>query len=118
MHREADRWRTFSRRAALLGAAELGLFGALAARLYYLQVVSADEYALLAEDNRINQRLLPPERGRILDRHDVPLARNSPTYRVLVVREQAGDVGATLDALGRRSVSTEGTEATLCWAGR
>jgi penicillin-binding protein 2 len=101
MHRDNDRLRSFSRRALLLGAGELGLFGLLAGRLYYLQVVSADEYALLADENRINHRLLPPARGRILDRHGVTLARNSPTYRVLVIREQAKDMRATLNALAR-----------------
>ncbi len=99
MHREGDRLRTFSRRALCLGAGQLGLFGLLAARLYYLQVVSADEYALLADENRINHRLLPPARGRIFDRHGVPVARNSPTYRVLVTREQTADLRATLEAL-------------------
>src|SRR5918994_5501469 len=101
MHRESDRTRVFTRRALLLGAGQLGLFGLLAGRLYYLQVVSADEYALLADENRINHRLLPPERGRVFDRHGVPLARNSPTYRVLVVREQTTDLRATLRALSR-----------------
>ena len=101
MHRENDRMRVFTRRALLLGAGQLGLFGVLAGRLYYLQVVSADEYALLADENRINHRLLPPARGRIFDRHGVTLARNIPTYRVLVVREQTADMRATLDALAR-----------------
>ena len=89
----------FTRRA-LLGGGQLALF-ALAGRLYYLQVLNADDYALLADDNRINHRLLPPERGRVVDRHGVPLARNSPTYRVLIVREQAADLRATLQALSR-----------------
>jgi penicillin-binding protein 2 len=101
MHRDGDRLRTFSRRALLLGAGQLGLFGAIAARLYYLQVVAADQYALLADENRINHRLLAPARGRIFDRHGVPLARNSPTYRVLVTREQTADLRATLGALAR-----------------
>jgi penicillin-binding protein 2 len=101
MHRESDRTRVFTRRALLLGGGQLTLFTALAARLYYLQVVDADAYALLADQNRINHRLLPPERGRVFDRHGVPLARNSPTYRVLVVREQTTDLRATLRALGR-----------------
>ena len=101
MHREADRLRLFSRRAALLGAGKLGLFGLLAGRLYYLQVVDADRYALLADENRINQRLLPPARGVIFDRHHVTLATNVPTYRVMVVREQAGDLRRRLDALAR-----------------
>ncbi len=99
MHREGDRLRSFSRRALLVGAGQLGLFAALAGRLYYLQVVTADQYALLADENRINHRLLPPARGRIFDRHGVPLARNSPTYRVRVIREQTSDLRATLGAL-------------------
>src|ERR671919_1749646 len=101
MHRESERMRTFTRRALLLGGSQLTLFTALAGRLYYLQVVNADEYALLADENRINHRLLPPERGRVFDRHGVPLARNRRTYRVLVVREQTTDLRATLQALSR-----------------
>jgi penicillin-binding protein 2 len=101
MHRESDRTRVFTRRALVLGAGQLSLFSALAGRLYYLQVVDADAYALLADENRINHRLLPPERGRVFDRHGVPFARNSPTYRVLVVREQTTDLRATLQALSR-----------------
>jgi penicillin-binding protein 2 len=101
MHRESDRTRVFTRRALVLGAGQLSLFTALAGRLYYLQVIDADAYALLADENRINHRLLPPERGRVFDRHGVPLARNSPTYRVVVVREQTTDLRATLQALSR-----------------
>ncbi|MGH6920847.1 MAG: penicillin-binding protein 2, partial [Geminicoccaceae bacterium] len=89
MHREAERLRGFARRTLLLGAAQLAVFGVLAGRLYYLQVVAADQYALLADENRINHRLLPPARGVVLDRNGVPLARNRPTYRVLVIPEQA-----------------------------
>ena len=101
MHREADRLRSFSRRTLLLGAGQLAVFGVLAGRLYYLQVVAADQYALLADENRINHRLLPPARGAVLDRNGVALAHNRPTYRVLVIREQAKDVAATLAAVGR-----------------
>lgn len=98
----------FTRRALVLGGSQLTLFAALAGRLYYLQVVNADEYALLADENRINHRLLPPERGRVLDRHGVPLARNSPTYRVLIIREQTTDLRATLQALSRLIALPEG----------
>ena len=111
MHRDVDRLRIFGRRSLLLGAGQLGLFGLLAGRLYYLQVVTADQYALLADENRINHRLLAPSRGRIFDRHGAPLARNTPTYRVLVIPEQAKDLRATLDDLGRLVPLTE--ERTL-----
>src|SRR5918911_3864194 len=101
MQQEADRGRAFRRRGILLGAVQLGLFGALAGRLYGLQVLQSDQYKLLADDNRINQRLLIPPRGRILDRKGRPLAQNMPTYRVRVVREQAGDIHATLARLAK-----------------
>jgi penicillin-binding protein 2 len=119
MHREGDRLRTFARRALLLGAGQLGLFGVLAGRLYYLQVVTADQYALLADENRINHRLLPPARGRIFDRHGVPLARNSPTYRVLVTREQTTNLRATLDALAHLiPVSDDQIDTVIAEAGQ
>ena len=69
--------------------------------MYQLQVVEADRYTVLAEENRINLRLLPPPRGRILDRFGVPLADNRQNYRVVRRAEQAGDLEATLDALGQ-----------------
>jgi penicillin-binding protein 2 len=99
MRQEAERARSFTRRALVLGGAQVAFVGALLARLYHLQVRRGPEYALLAEDNRANQRLLIPPRGRILDRAGRPLARNVPTYRVQVVREQAGDLRATLRRL-------------------
>jgi penicillin-binding protein 2 len=99
MHRDAERLRSFSRRTLLVGGAQAAVFGVLAARLYYLQVIAADQYALLADENRINHRLLPPARGLVLDRNGVALARNRPTYRILVIPEQARDLAATLHAV-------------------
>src|SRR3546814_1378229 len=66
-----------------------------------LQVVEADRYKTLAEDNRINLRLLPPPRGRILDRFGLPLATNRQNFRVVMVREHAGDVERVLNALAQ-----------------
>ena len=54
---------TISRRAALMGGAQLLFVGGLAARMRYLQVEEADQFRLLAEENRINVRLIPPNRG-------------------------------------------------------
>src|SRR5687768_5545848 len=98
---EADRVRSFTRRGIVLGAAQLALFGALGSRLYHLQVQKGSEYSLLAEDNRVNQRLLIPARGRSLDRKSRPLAINIPTYRMRIVPEQARDVPGTLERLSR-----------------
>ena len=98
-HEGADQAKLFTRRTLLVGGGQALLFSALGARMYYLQILEADRYATLAEDNRINLRLIPPPRGRIVDRFGQPLAVNQQNYRVVLVREQALDVGRTLDAL-------------------
>jgi penicillin-binding protein 2 len=97
--REAQRYRLFSRRATILASAQALLVGALSARLYQLQVLDSDRYKVLADENRINLRLVAPPRGRILDRFGTPLADNRQDYHLVIVAEQAGDIATTLDAL-------------------
>lgn len=97
--RDNDRQRFFTRRAALLAGGQFGLLAALVGRMYYLQVVESERYHMLAEENRINMRLLPPSRGRILDRFGVPVAINEQNYRVLIKSENTPDVSAVLDRL-------------------
>lgn len=99
LHRDGDRTKLFTRRLVMLGAGKAALISALVGRMYYLQIVEAEKYRTLAEENRINLRLLPPPRGRIVDRFGVPMAVNQQNFRVLLVSEQARDVGRTLDAL-------------------
>ncbi|HLZ66802.1 MAG TPA: penicillin-binding protein 2 [Aliidongia sp.] len=97
---DKSRFKVLTRRTLMLGGIQAGMVGALAARMYYLQVLQADKYKVLAEENRINVRLLAPQRGRILDRFGVPLAVNQQSYRVVLVAEQAGDIDSTLNAIG------------------
>lgn len=99
MPRETNRNKALTRRAALLAGGQALLATALAGRMYQLQILEKDRYTVLAEENRINLRLLTPPRGRILDRFGVTLAENRSNYRVVVVPEQAGNLEATLNAL-------------------
>ncbi len=92
---------TFRRRALLLGAAKLGLFGVLAGRLTQLQVLEGERYTRRAEDNRTAERLLAPERGEILDRRGRPLAHNREIYRLLLVPEEVGPLDEALDDIAR-----------------
>ncbi|MBT7137823.1 MAG: penicillin-binding protein 2, partial [Rhodospirillaceae bacterium] len=101
MHRDSERHKQFSRRTAILAGGKAVLLSALVGRMYYLQVVEADRYKTLAEDNRISFRLLAPPRGRIVDRFGVPIADNQQNYRVVLVPEQTDDVEETLIRLGR-----------------
>ena len=100
-NRDVERQKTFNRRAVVLGGLKLGLVSALIGRLYYLQVLQSDRYRMLAEENRINLRLLPPPRGSIVDRFGIPLAENIENFRIEMVPEQAGDIEDTLDRIAK-----------------
>lgn len=76
-----------------------GVLGVLALRMRTLQVEQAEQFRFLAEENRINIRLIPPARGLIYDRNGVLLAGNAPNYKVVITREEAGDVDAILETL-------------------
>jgi penicillin-binding protein 2 len=99
MYRDQDRLRIFTRRAILLAGGKLALVSALIGRMYYLQVLESARYRTLADDNRINLRLLAPPRGRIVDRYGALLAYNRQQYRVSIIAEQTPSVDATLDRL-------------------
>lgn len=98
---ELNSFKILSRRAMLVGAAKVGLLTTLLGRLYYLQVMQADKYLTLAEENRISIRLIPPIRGEILDRNGVPIATNRQNYQLILIPEQANGVEPTLDVLGK-----------------
>lgn len=99
MHRDSERHKLFSRRAMMLGAGQGVLMSALVGRMYYLQVIESERYKTLADENRINFRLLPPPRGEIVDRMGVAMADNQQNYRVVIIPEQAADVKRTLNLL-------------------
>lgn len=107
-YEENERFKLFTRRALLLAGGQAAMLSALVGRMYYLQVQEADRYATLAEENRINIKLLAPPRGRILDRFGVPLAANDQDFRVMLVRERTEDLDATLETLGRVIHLSEG----------
>eukprot|EP01114_Cavostelium_apophysatum_P008970 TRINITY_DN22039_c0_g1_i1.p2 TRINITY_DN22039_c0_g1~~TRINITY_DN22039_c0_g1_i1.p2 ORF type:complete len:384 (+),score=97.50 TRINITY_DN22039_c0_g1_i1:578-1729(+) len=55
-------------------------FGLLVARFVWLQVLRHDQFMLQAEDNRIALVPIVPNRGLIVDRNGVVLARNYSAY--------------------------------------
>ena len=96
-----DNTSRISRRAMVLGGIQGLVIGTLAWRMRDLQVNQSSEYRLLSDENRIRDRLLLPERGLIFDRNGQPLAENLPNYRIVMIREQAGDVRTVLAQLAR-----------------
>ena len=97
----------------LLGL-QLGVIGGLGWRMRHLQVEEHSKYRLMAEENRINMRLIPPARGLVFDRDGMPLAVNRQNYRIVMVREQAGDPEAVLARLAEViALSPEDRERAL-----
>jgi len=94
-----DSARKVSRRALFLGGSMLAVVAVLGARMRQMQVEQADEFRLLAEDNRISIRLIPPARGLIYDRNGKLLAGNEQNYRIVINRDDAGDVDGVLRRL-------------------
>lgn len=90
-----------TRRALFLGGLQVSFAALLVGRMRFMQVDQADEYRTLAEENRIKFQLIPPARGLVHDRNGVLLAGNEQNYRIVMVREDAGDPEAVLDRLRR-----------------
>ncbi len=88
-----------TRRGMMLLTLQAGVVGALGWRMRDLQIVQNEHFALLAEENRVNIRLIPPARGLILDRAGRLMAGNRQNYRISMVREQARDPEAVLARL-------------------
>lgn len=100
--------RKLSRRGMVLGGIQALLVTTLAWRMRQLQVEKADEFRLLADENSIKIRLLPPARGLVHDRNGRLIAGNEQNYRVTITREDAGDVPAVLTRLAQlMPLSTE-----------
>ncbi|HKL56543.1 MAG: penicillin-binding protein 2 [Roseovarius sp.] len=97
----AESQRRITRRGLIIGGAQATFVGLLALRMRFMQVEQADQFRLLADENRINIRLIPPARGRIFDRNGEVVAENVPSYRITMVREEAGDVDEIIARLAR-----------------
>ncbi len=97
MKRETKDRAAFNRRTLLIGTAQFGIFGAIAGRLYNLQVAKHGKYALLAEQNSISERLEAPLRGVITDRFGTVLAGNQQHWRALFMQGLAPDPQVVLE---------------------
>jgi penicillin-binding protein 2 len=94
-------------RLSILGIVALSLFGALFARLWYLQVMAAPQYKVEAQANRVRTVTEEAPRGRILDARGRVIVDNR-TSRVVTVDpvELEGVPTADRDALVLRLAET------------
>lgn len=89
-----------SARFRWLIAAVLVVLVLLGWRFAHLQLNQHELFAGRADDNRIRQQALPPNRGLILDRHGRVLAENLPAHRLVIVPERTPSIADTLARIG------------------
>ncbi|MDZ7271833.1 MAG: penicillin-binding protein 2 [candidate division KSB1 bacterium] len=75
-------------------------FGALALRLFQLQVLSAEHYARESERNRIRAVPIEATRGLIYDVNGTVLVENHPAYSVSVIPAEVTGRDSVLSLLG------------------
>jgi penicillin-binding protein 2 len=89
----------FRARLVVAGGFVLLCFTLLLIRFVWLQVVQHDYYQTRAEDNRISLVPIVPNRGLILDRNGVMLARNYPAYTLEIIPARIGQLEQVIDSL-------------------
>ncbi len=104
---------SLTRRTLLLSAGGLTVFGSLAARLYFLQVVKSQDYQSLSEKNRFNFNIVVPSRGKILDRNGEFLAINRQDYRVEMIPERVKDLDFTLEKISEVVPLSPGSKSRI-----
>ncbi|MGZ4272657.1 MAG: hypothetical protein ACXVRP_02725, partial [Solirubrobacteraceae bacterium] len=85
-------------RVAILGSFALGLFAIIFFRLWFLQVLSGDQYVKAATVNRVRQIDVAAPRGDVLDASGTSLVDSVKTLQVQISPEDL-PVPATLDKL-------------------
>ena len=87
-------------RLIVIQALVFSLFATLFARLYYLQVVSGDEYHAQAASQSVREIVVQPQRGLIVDDQGRPLVANRPSWVVSVDRTLLGKMSEAGSAAG------------------
>jgi penicillin-binding protein 2 len=90
----------FRTRIVFLGVFAFFCFCLLLSRFVWLQIVKHDVYALQADENRISIVPIVPNRGLIMDRNGVVLARNFSAYTLEITPSKIkADLDIVIDDL-------------------
>jgi len=91
----------FHLRIGIAGVAVVIFFGLLAARFVFLQVLQHEHYASKAEDNRISIVPVTPNRGLIVDRNGIVMARNYSGYTLEIFPRRVNSIERTIDEVAQ-----------------
>jgi penicillin-binding protein 2 len=89
-------------RVAIIGGIAIALFSVIFFRLWYLQVLSGEQYVREANANRVRDLPIPAPRGEILDREGQPIVASRTTNAVQIVPSALPPAGHPRLALYRR----------------
>jgi penicillin-binding protein 2 len=122
-------------RLVVVQALVFSLFATLLVRLWYLQVVTGDEYTAQAASQSVREVVVQPQRGLIVDDQGRPLVTNRTSWVVSVDRGTLAKMPATEQAavlrraakvtgvkVGRiklrlQTCGDEGSRPKICWNG-
>jgi len=86
-------------RLTVLSILMMVVLGAVALRLYYLQIIETHQMSSLADRNRIRIRRIPASRGLIFDRRHRVLVDTRPSYDAVLVPEDLRNRAVTIHKL-------------------
>jgi len=89
--KQSDNLRRIQRRLIFLRLGVVVVLAILLIRMWYIQIVQGEEYAILSEQNRVRMVDLKSPRGLIYDRHHNLLANNIPSFNLYVVLDDVDD---------------------------
>ena len=89
-------------RVAVVGGVALVMFAVIFFRLWFLQVLSGDNYVAVARENRVRQIKIQAPRGEIVDRHGQPLVVNRNSLSIKVTPEKLPQDRAEREQVYRR----------------
>lgn len=87
------------RRILLLSFVVGGIFLVLMLRLWHLQILNADDYRSMSENNRLRFVPVAASRGAIMDRNGKVLVSNRPSFSLAVVPQEVKDKDALLNQI-------------------
>ncbi len=107
-------------RVAILGGMALAIFAIIFFRLWFLQVLSGDQYLAQASSNRVRDVTVQAPRGELLDRNGAVLVENRNAVAVTVAPQALPEDEGPRQALLRRlsRVLGDSTRPESCRLGR
>jgi penicillin-binding protein 2 len=89
-------------RVAVIGGVALVMFAVIFFRLWYLQVLSGDNYVAAARENRVREIKVQAPRGEIVDRHGQPLVENRHSLSIKLTPDKLPQARADREELYQR----------------